>query len=282
MVPYGPGTVAFDAHGVGYFTAIAQGSNVLGYFVLTTTNGVDWGTPQPVVSTDFDTGYYEGNLAIDPRASGLYAGSLYMFWLYTDIHAPNYQVGIRGRYSRDGGRTWSADVQVSDPGNFFSSYPNASVGPDGTVYVAFQELDHNSINDPPKLFLSRSTDGGQTWSSDTLITGAPIVSIGRHDFENIELTLVGSASCSLMRINHYPVIAAAPDNPNIVYATWNDGRWQNSRRTSAAYRLATAILPSAAAPIRASRGPPLHESMTTPRAMGPTTSSQLLASGGMG
>src|SRR4051794_12763947 len=86
MIPIGNVSVGFDAHGTGYFASQAQGSNLVGYFVLT-TNGIAWGTPMPIVSTDFNTGYNWGHMTVDPRATGQYAGSLYMFWLYTDVNA---------------------------------------------------------------------------------------------------------------------------------------------------------------------------------------------------
>ncbi len=227
MIPLGNVTTAFDAHGTGYYVSQAQGSNVAGYFVLTTTNGADWSTPLPIVTFDGNTGYNQGNLAVDPRPSGLYAGSLYMFWFYTDLSYPNYDHGVRERYSRDGGRTWSADVQVSDPANDYIYYPFGAVASDGSVYVTFEEVDNFSPLNPPKLFLVRSTDGGQTWGTNQLIAGAPIVPIGRLDWEGIERALVGSADCNyLMHANHLPVIAVSPTDPNTVYAVWNDGRWE--------------------------------------------------------
>jgi len=228
MVPIGTVTAAFDAHGTAYFGSAAQGSNLAGYFVLTTTNGITWSTPVPVVIDDFTTAHNDQFLAVDPRSSGPYAGSLYMFSLYTDINYPDFYRGVRERYSRDGGLTWSDDIQVSDHNNNDIYFPFATIASDGTVYVAFEELDNYSIVNPPKLYLVRSTDGGQTWGTNQLITGAPIVPIGRPDYKGRELTLIGSANCSLMRINHFPTIAVSPSDRNTIYVVWNDGRWQPS------------------------------------------------------
>jgi hypothetical protein len=226
MIPIGTVTAAFDANGTAYYASVAQGSNVAGYFVLTTTNGTAWSTPLPVVIDDFTTAHNDEHLAVDPRPSGQYAGSLYVFSLFTDVNYPDFYRGVRERYSRDGGLTWSADVQVSDPNNNYIFYPYGAVASDGTVYVTFEELDNYSISNPPKLYLVRSTDGGQTWGPNQLITGAPVVPIGRPDYKGRELTVVGSANCSLMRINHYPVIAISPGDSNTIYVVWNDGRWQ--------------------------------------------------------
>ena len=87
------------------------------------------------------------------------------------------------RYSRDGGRTWSGDISVSDVGNEFSYRPYPFVAADGTLYVAFEEVDNFYIGTAPKLFLDRSTDGGLTWGTDHLIGGGPVTPIGRPDWK---------------------------------------------------------------------------------------------------
>jgi hypothetical protein len=76
MIPVGNVSVGFDAHGTGYYASQAQGNNEVGYFVVTTTNGTAWGTPLPIVSTDFNTGYNWGHMTVDPRATGQHAGSV--------------------------------------------------------------------------------------------------------------------------------------------------------------------------------------------------------------
>jgi hypothetical protein len=138
MSPAGNVSVGFDAHGVGYYASAALGGSETGYFVITTTNGIDWGTPNRVVSFGNITGYNWAHLAVDGRSAGPYAGSLYMFWFYTDVSQPIYYQGARLRYSRDGGRTWSGDIQISDETNKAIYYPYGTVASDGSVYVAFK------------------------------------------------------------------------------------------------------------------------------------------------
>ncbi len=222
LIPQGDVRVAFDANGVGYYSAQVIGSALSGYCILTTTNGISWSTPLPVALSDSTETRSESSMAIDATSSSPYANNIYMFWV---VETTTSQ-GIRMRYSRDGGSTWSQDVQVSDPGNEDSAGPFAVVAPDGTVYVAFQQLEDDNIANPPKLFLDRSTDGGVTWGADQLISGAPIVAMGRPDFKGRELTLLGDANCTLIHINHYPSIAVLPNSPDTVIAVWNDGRWE--------------------------------------------------------
>jgi len=231
LTPLGEVSVAFDGAGTGYYAAQAISNTVSGYFVLTTTNGSAWSTPLPVALAGAEAYRSQAILVADPHPVGAqapYAGSLYMFWYYAQSTDP-YYLGIQMRYSRDGGRTWSGDVQVSSPGHVADYNPTALVAADGTVYVAFTELADFSVINPHKLYLNHSTDGGVTWGQDQLISGAPIVPIGRPDTKGHELTLVGNVSdtgsCSLLRAKDLPTIAVAPDNSQVIYALWNDGRW---------------------------------------------------------
>ncbi len=230
FIPLGNTSVAFDAAGIGYYATQAATNTINAYFVLTTTNGSTWSSPIQVASAGSEAYRSQAILVADPRPvvpAASYAGSLYMFWYFTKSTAP-YYLGIQMRYSRDGGRTWSADVQVSSPANFAAYNPTATVAADGTIYVAFEEVDNFNINNPPKLYVNHSTDGGVKWGADQLIAGAPIVPIGRPDYKGRELVLLGSADCVLLRAKDLPTIAVAPDNSRSIYALWNDGRWNPS------------------------------------------------------
>jgi len=234
MSPSGDAHVAFDARGTAYFTGIAFGANTTGYFVLTSTNGMSWSTPVPVVISDNTEGRNKSAFTVDSRSGGAYAGSLYLFYIFTSLNGdrPNgeYWRGIWMRYSRDGGLTWSNDVPVSKADHTYSFTPSVAVASDGTIYAAFEFQDHYAITNTPKLLITKSTDGGATWGPD-LPLGDTISQIGRSDWEGHELALQGVVSetgCSLLAIQHFPSIAVAPSNPDIVYAAWNDARWETS------------------------------------------------------
>src|SRR5204863_3718844 len=108
------------------------------------------------------------NLAVDHNPGSPHANRVYMFWLLSDNVSP-YVHGIQLKYSDDGGNTWSSEIPVSDFENGFSFGPSSAIASDGTIYIAAQELDNNFIENQPKLFLDRSTDGGATWGPDRLI-----------------------------------------------------------------------------------------------------------------
>lgn len=225
LIPYGDSRVAFDARGTGYYSTMAIGNTNSAYYLVTTTNGITWGTPQPVIDSDYSTYRSQSSMAVDPRLSGPYAGSIYMAWIRTGNTNP-YAQGVQFTYSRDGGRTWSPEIPVSDQGREFSYSPSISVAQDGTIYVAFEQLDNYYIGNPPKLYVDRSTDGGQTWGPDQSIAGASVIAIGRPDYKGRELMLIGGPTCYFLRINHFPSVTVSRLDSNTLYATWNDGRWE--------------------------------------------------------
>ena len=227
MMPSGDVNFAYGRDGVGYYTSSAIGSPNSGLFVLTTTDGLNWNAPNPVLIYGNDYSLYNTTLATDNRPSGKYSGSLYMYWQYNNVVQEPYYEGIWGTFSRDGGATWSRPTQVSNLDHYYSYGPNAQVAPDGSVYVASEFRPSNVVSSTRELYLNHSTDGGLTWGGDKMISGAPVQYIGGLDDKGLELTLPVERdnSCSLIRINQFPTIAVSPTDPNTVYAVWNDGRW---------------------------------------------------------
>jgi hypothetical protein len=223
--PQGDAQVLIDSQGTHYYSGLSFGVTTTAYLLFTSTTGLDWNTPVPIIRTTFDQYHYPQSLAMDEHAASPYAGSLYFASPYYQNVDP-YIFGMHVRYSRDRGSTWSDGVQVSDPGHQDSYKPSLAVASDGTIYVAFANVPDSYIGNAPRLYLDRSTDGGNTWGADSLITGAPITPIGEPDPKEHELVIVGNSDCYLLRINHNPEIALSATNPNEVYVVWNDGRWQ--------------------------------------------------------
>jgi hypothetical protein len=225
MMPFGDVNVDFDGRGVLYTSSLAGSSNFNAHFVLTSTNGTTWSQPINVVSSTWDEFRSRSRLIADKRLSGPGAGSVYLFWVHTSNTEPLWH-GIRGRYSRDGGATWSSDVLVSTPDQHnYALGMDADEGTDGVVYAAWENREFASWQASPEHYLTRSTDYGVTWSPETLISGAPVQSMGRPDYKGRELVLPASVDCRDLRVDHYPHIAVSPLNSNHVYAVWNDSRW---------------------------------------------------------
>ncbi len=224
MTPAGDSNVAIGSDGVAYYTGYAYSQSAAGYFVLTSTNGISWSVARPILTYDFTSIRSGSYMVIDRRPNGAYAGSIYIFWIYSPPNDPLAR-HIVMRYSRDKGASWSADIDVSEQAHDQALGPWAAIGPDGSIYLAYTQEDESSILAPPTFYLNRSTDGGQTWGADTAITGGPITPIGGPDYKGRELVLLSNADCGYLGISNRPFITVSPSNANIVYAVWNDGRW---------------------------------------------------------
>jgi hypothetical protein len=116
------------------------------------------------ISTTF--GHVEDKqfLAVNHYVTSQYADHVYAMW--TDFNGANGNGKIMVSVSRDRGQTFSKPVMLSQPayttpGNTYT-YP--SVGPDGTVYVAFvggYDLNKNRMFG--SVYVAKSIDDGQTW-----------------------------------------------------------------------------------------------------------------------
>ena len=223
----GNASFGYDGHGVGYYTTLAISDTLTALFAYTSTTGTSWNGPAPIVVYPNSEYRFMPTLAVDKRFSGPDSSSVYIFYELYGSSKP-FNRGIWTKYSRDGAQTWSGEVHVSDANRSYAYGPTSAVASDGTVYTAFEYRPTNRVIEASQLYLDRSTDGGVTWGTDRLVTGAEIVKMGAPDWKELELTLpvVQNDNCIMLRINHYPSIAVSPINSNAVYVVWNDGRWE--------------------------------------------------------
>ncbi len=76
--------------------------------------------------------------------------------------------------SQDGGKTWSGPVKVNDVDASAREGLHAmTASPDGTLWCVWLDLREKGT----KLFSSKSTDGGATWSKNSLVYRSPDGSI---------------------------------------------------------------------------------------------------------
>lgn len=106
-------------------------------------------------------------------------GELYVFWTRGSSTAAT----VAFRKSTDGGETWSPPLG-SDPASTVQfrprfalnyghlqsyTFPSAAIDTTGVVYLAFSAVPPNAPDSVVTVYLTKSTDGGTTWS-DTIKT----------------------------------------------------------------------------------------------------------------
>ncbi|HET9492929.1 MAG TPA: sialidase family protein [Chloroflexia bacterium] len=139
-------------------------------------------------------------LAADPNNGALYA-------TWNDYARGNSDILLS--VSTDGGATWGAPIRVNDdPGSTDQYFPAAVVGSDGAVHLMWLDRRDDPANVSYRPYYARSTDGGETFSTNVPLSGASSdPSVG------FEGTLIGD----------YNAIDVSGDGSR-VYAAWADTR----------------------------------------------------------
>jgi hypothetical protein len=136
----------------------------------------------------------------------------HVYAMWTTFNGANGNGKIMVSVSRDRGATFSKAVQLSTPsettpGNTFV-YP--SVGPEGTVYVAFIggfDLNKNKVG---HVYVTKSVDDGRTWTP-FVVAASPVESAGGFANTNFRDGIIEN-------------FAASPSHPGhayLVYENWN-------------------------------------------------------------
>jgi len=173
---------------------------------------VSWNDPVAVVDHVNTAIPFEDKpwIGVDDAEESPHRGNVYVAWTRFDVYGsadPRHQTHIWFSRSRDGARTFTPPVQVSDtPGDARDSDGTVeAVGVKGEVYVAW--------SGPAGLVFDRSLDGGYTFGADKVVTPLP----GGWD-----IPLPGIA-----RHNGMPVTAVDHShgaNRGTIYVNWIDER----------------------------------------------------------
>ena len=94
-------------------------------------------------------------------------GTVYLTWtrFFADPAHGYRKSEIVVSKSSDGGNTWSDWAHVSDPAHPYDQGSNPAVGPDCTLYVAYEGATPASGYSQDALLVARSTDGGATFTN---------------------------------------------------------------------------------------------------------------------
>ena len=161
-----------------------------GIFVRSSKDGVTWNTPVAVVDHINSAIPFEDKpwIAVDRGAASPHRGNLYVAWTRFDIYGsenPVHRSHIMISRSRDGGRTFSPPLEISDDTGDARDSDNTvegavpASGLDGDVYIAWAG--------PKGIYFDRSTDGGWTFGKDTVLTvqpggwDLPVAGLERHN-----------------------------------------------------------------------------------------------------
>jgi hypothetical protein len=161
-----------------------------GIFMRTSRDGVTWNAPVPVVdhintAVPFEDKPWPG---VDRSMTSPHRGNVYVAWTRFDVYGsdnPAHRSHIMFSRSRDGGRTFSVPVEISDEtGDARDSDDTVEgvvpvAGPAGEVYLAW--------GGPKGIYFDKSSDGGWTFGKDTVITSLaggwdlPVPGLERHN-----------------------------------------------------------------------------------------------------
>jgi hypothetical protein len=152
---------------VGWDTTVASDQEVL-RVAYSTDDGRSFTSPVDLESVRVS------NLGILPLIDA--GGIVYAVWLHED---PSGARAIHSARSEDGGNSWSAPLVVSAmqqgavTGMRTGVIPAAAIDPAaGTLYVVWQ--DGRFSSGVAQVVLSRSTDGGRTWSAPRRVSDGPL------------------------------------------------------------------------------------------------------------
>ena len=221
-------SVAFGPHNAVYYANIDYSRTDDPNAIVVSASrdgGLTWGEPSVVIADGVDatghalpTDYFNDKdwIAVDQRT-----GAVYVTWTrWGPTGSP-----IVSSVSHDGGVTWSAPVTVS-PANIagevtpFSQGSIPQVGPDGTLYVAYelavcQTLNCDQPTDHDVIAVARSKDGGRTFTN--VVAGPDDDFPPSPDLEWMGLTGENFG------VNSFPSFAVDPQDGQM-YLAWADDR----------------------------------------------------------
>jgi hypothetical protein len=215
----------------GYVATTGSAGGPSGLFVDRSTDGGNsWSGPATVVLSPAGTPGTpphvfndKPHLATDTFASSPNKDNVYLAWIQDDEVNP--QSNIVFSRSIDGGLSYSPLVTVNDhpnlgvPGGDEANGPNVAVAPNGTVYVAWLDVDVTNANSKPgTLYIDKSLDGGQTFGTDVLV----------RQVTTLPNNLTTAGGVVDARSRGFPVIATDPNDATgqtvyMVYAADPDG-----------------------------------------------------------
>jgi hypothetical protein len=173
--------------GYAYYTFVlrygSQGESGFEEFSSTSDGGNTWTTPRPIYVPPPAMLTDPALIRVLPNGTLLNLIMIANLTPFLPSGTPRIDWQILSQRSTDDGKTWSNLASITtlypaapvDPktGKVVRAYPliSEAVAPDGTAYVAWNEIP--SAAEPSYIMLSRSSDGGVTWSQPAVVKQSP-------------------------------------------------------------------------------------------------------------
>ena len=197
--------LGFDRNGIAYIAAGFGGPDTDGATAFQTSkDGVHWSPPAVAIPGSKHSKPIYGWMAIDASGQSPWVNSLYITSVF--LNEPDQDENqVVVAYSHDGGATWKqvpAEPVQKAPAE--DSFPVLGVGSDGTIYMAWlhclgQGQAAHCNNGKAYIVFSKSTNGGNTWSTPNLVA-------------EVNMPLNWTLPNTDVRVYNYPAIAV--DNSN--------------------------------------------------------------------
>lgn len=190
--------IALDDNGNAWsVTADDQFFRVNPVIRFTSNLGASWETRTQIV--DMPSGHTNTNIQL--RAFG---SKLYAIWTHTQTYADSVNFSV----STNGGNSWSTK-KISDTDTIFNLggsqatfHPSFSVSSNGHIYAVWPDsrerhaptVDSSYVN----VYLTRSTDGGVTWSPNMKVNGPRNYSRVTNAYPNVMIRSNGQTDTVLV------------------------------------------------------------------------------------
>ena len=166
-VSYGDPWLTFDGNGNAYMCGLFSTGSMALQIHKSTDKGITW-NPDSIIFTDNPSDPDEPVLSCDLVSGSPFQNTIYAVAVGSQSTSI-FPVGIKLHYRRAGAAAFSAEKNVS---TFqLTQIPHIAIGLGGKVYVSYLGIS-DIINLKGGLYFNKSTDGGDSWSADKLISAS--------------------------------------------------------------------------------------------------------------
>ena len=214
-----------------YVSCLGYSNQNAVFITWTDDNGATWHSPSVQISPNDASLDDKDWFAIDNNPTSPFYHNIYM------LYAPGGASFLAEQHSTDGGLTWSPRQSIPNGAGREYTYP--VIAADGTAYDFM--MDNWCAGCTGTIEMTKSTNGGVTWSNPTTVTTAqqPNSPIRSGD-----------------QFRFFAILSAAVDpNDGSLYVAWTDDRNYNTNGTDVMYVKSTDHGVTWTQPIRLSHDP---------------------------